>query len=451
MGRVFISAGHGSRVNGITDPGAVVAGTTEAREMILIRDAVVTELRSRKIEVLSVPDALNAAQAIEWINARGRRDDVALEIRADAFTNPSVRGATVYFIANNQQRRTNAELLLRALTQRIPQLPSRGARPDTETGLGSLPFCRQVVPPSLLMTVGFLTNPDDRFIIQNQRRDVALGIADGLVAWLRGTALPPVPNQFPVINISLNGQTHAEKGILVSGNAYVPSDLADDLVPADLSKETKITRVNYGQVTFIRAVDLRDYFVSVGWDAPTRTVLLRTILSICPGDFDRIMSRGRTAPSQLNVFLKNNNSNALNQFANIADLYREEADLEGVNYDIAFCQMCLETNFLGFGGEIKPAQNNFAGLGDVAGSPEGASFNSPREGVRAHIQMLKAYASTENVGGPDRPIIAPRFRFITRGIAPLIGQLTGRWSADPQYGKRIENILQNLYISARLL
>jgi hypothetical protein len=295
-----------------------------------------------------------------------------------------------------------------------------------------------------------LTNPDDRFIIQNQRRDVALGIADGLVAWLRGTTLPPAPSQFPPININLNGQPHGEKGILVSGNAYIPTDLADDLVKVDLSKEPNITRINFGQITYIRAIDLRNYFVSVNWDAQTRTVLLRTNLKICPGDFDRIMSPGRTAPSQLNVFLKNNNPNALNQFSNIADLYREEAELESVNYDMAFSQMCLETNFLGFGGDIKPAQNNFAGLGDVAGSPQGASFNSPREGVRAHIQMLKAYASTEPVGGPDRPIIAPRFRFITRGIAPLISQLSGRWSADPQYGKRLENILQNLYVSARL-
>jgi hypothetical protein len=447
MGRIFISAGHGNRINGVTDPGAVVAGTTEAREMILTRDLIVTELRSRGIEVLSVPDALSAAQAIDWINARARRDDVALEIRADAFSNPSVRGSTVYFIANNQQRRQNAELLLQALIRRVPQLPSRGARPDTDTGLGSLPFCRQVNCGSLLMTIGFLTNPDDRFIIQNQRRDVALGISDGLVAWVRGTALPPDPNQYPEIAINLNGQTYGEKGILVNGNSFVPLDLIDRL-GIDLSKEPNIGRINYRQVVFIRASDLTRFNIVVGWNAQTRTVTLRSILRVCAGSLDRIMGNGNTTSAQLVVFLKRNNEAGLAQFPTIADLYRQESSVEGVNYDIAFSQMLLETNYLRFGGDVKPSQNNFAGLGDVGGGPEGASFPNAQIGVRAHIQLLKAYASTEPL---VQDVVTPRFRFVTRGIAPLIEQLTGRWSADPQYGQKISTILRQLYDSANIL
>ncbi|MCU0549033.1 MAG: N-acetylmuramoyl-L-alanine amidase [Leptolyngbya sp. Prado105] len=448
MGRIFISAGHGNRINGVTDPGAVVAGTTEAREMILTRDLIVTELRSRGAEVLSVPDTLSAPQAIDWINARARRNDVALEIRADAFSNPSVRGSTVYFIANNQQRRQNAELLLQALIRRVPQLPSRGARPDTDTGLGSLPFCRQINCGSLLMTIGFLTNPDDRFIIQNQRRDVALGISDGLIAWARGTALPP-NQQFPEININLNGQPYGEKGILVNGNSFVPIDLIDRL-GIDLSKAPDVARQNYRQVVFVRATDLEKYnlVVDVDWNAQTRTVLIRSILRVCAGSLDRIIERGNTSSAQLLLFLKNNNEAAVTQFPTIADLYRQEGAIEGVNYDIAFSQMLLETNYLRFGGDIKPTQNNFAGLGDVGGGPEGASFPNAQIGVRAHIQLLKAYASTEPL---VQEVVTPRFRFVTRGIAPLLDQLTGRWSADPQYAQKISAILRRLYSSANIL
>lgn len=447
MGRIFISAGHGNRINGVTDPGAVVAGTTEAREMVLTRDLVVTELRSRGVEVLSVPDAISAAQAIDWINARAQRDDVALEIRADAFSNPNVRGSTVYYIANNDLRRQNAELLLQALIGRLPELPSRGARPDTDTGLGSLPFCRQITCGSLLMTVGFLTNPDDRFIIQNRRRDVALGISDGLVAWVRGTALPPDANQYPEINISLNGQVYGEKGILVNGNSFVPLDLVDRL-GIDLSKEPGIARINYRQVVFIRATDLTKFNIVVAWDAKTRTLLLRSILRVCPGSLDRIMANGNTTSAQLIVFLKKNNEAAVTQYPQIADIYRQEGSVEGVNYDIAFSQMLLETNYLRFGGVVKPSQNNFAGLGDVGGGPEGASFPNVVIGVRAHIQLLKAYASTEPL---VQELVTPRFRFVTRGIAPLIEQLTGRWSADPQYGQKITAILRQLYDSAQIL
>jgi hypothetical protein len=447
MGRVFISAGQGDRINGI-DPGAIVAGTTEAREMILTRDQVVAELRSRGIEVLSVPDTLSLAQSIQWINARGRRDDVALAIRADAFSNPSVRGATVYYIANNVERQRNAEALLLATIRRVPQLPSRGSKPDSETALGSLSFCRLVVPPSLLMTIGFLTNPDDRFIIQNQRRDVAAGIADGLVTLLGvSPSTPPPSDTYPPTTININGQSYGERGILVSGNAYIPIDLVDRL-GVDLSKEPNVRRINYRQVVFVKAVDLRDYNIAISWEAQTRTVFLRSILRICPGSLDRIMGQGNTTEVQLMTFLKNNNEAGANQFPDIAKLYREEGAIEGVNHDIAFCQMCLETNYLRFGGVIKPSQNNFAGLGDVGGGPEGASFSNARIGVRAHIQLLKAYASTEPL---VQEVVNPRFRFITRGIAPLLDQLSGRWAADPQYGQKIIAIVRRLYESAQFL
>ncbi len=72
MAQIFISAGRGGIVNGVQDTGARVAGTTEAQEMIALRDLVVPELRSRRYDVLSVPDDLNLTQSIAWINARTR-------------------------------------------------------------------------------------------------------------------------------------------------------------------------------------------------------------------------------------------------------------------------------------------------------------------------------------------------------------------------------------------
>ena len=188
MGRIFISAGHGGIETGGRDPGSVVGNTSEAQQMILLRDQVVPELRSRGFEVLSVPDDLSSSQSIQWINSRARAQDVALEIHADAFSNPDVRGATAFYIANNTERKNHAELMLLALIRRLPQLPNRGAKPDTATGIGRISFCRDTNLPSLLLEVGFLSNPDDRFLIQNRRRDMALGLADGLASWSRAVS-----------------------------------------------------------------------------------------------------------------------------------------------------------------------------------------------------------------------------------------------------------------------
>ncbi|MDZ8081326.1 MAG: N-acetylmuramoyl-L-alanine amidase [Nostoc sp. SerVER01] len=449
MGRIFISAAHGGKEAGGIDPGAIAGGTTEAKEMILLRDLIVTELRARNFEILAVPDDLSAAQTISWINSRGRRGDVALEIQSDAASSPSVRGASVFYITNNTERKTNAEQLLVALLRRLPQLPNRGVKPDTNSGLGSLAFCRQTTLPALLMQVGFLSSPEDRALLQTRRRDFALGIADGLASWSRlidPTGTPTEPT-YPPINININGQNYSEQGILVNGNAYIPIDLVDRL-RIDLSKAPNVNRITYRRIVYVKAIELRDFNVAVGWDAGTRTVSLRSNLIVCAGQLDRVMSNGNTSEVQLQLFLRNNNENALAKFPDISKLYREEAGIEGVNYDIAFCQMCVETGFLRFGGDIKPEQNNFAGLGAIGGGSEAASFPSARIGVRAHVQHLKAYASLEPL---VQEVVDPRFRFVTRGIAPLIDQLSGRWSADLDYGARITAMVKRLYESAGLL
>ncbi len=454
MGRIFLSAGHGGPT-GASDPGAIAGGTTEAQQMILLRDQIASELRSRGAEVLSVPDDLTLRQTIDWINPRARTGDVALEIHADAFSNPNVRGASCFYIANNSERKQHAEQLLLALLRRLPELPSRGAKPDTATGVGSLAFCRQVAIPSLLLEVGFLTNSQDRDLIINQRREMARGIADGLVSFsndIAGTSGGgSFPDQepdvtYPIIDISLNNQSYPEKGILVNSNSYIPIDLVDRL-GIDLTQIPTVRLIQYQGIVYVKAVELRDFNVSVGWQAPTRTLILRSVLAICPGDLDRIMSNGKASEVQLIMFLKSNNENALNQFPDLPRIYREEAAIEGVNYDIAFCQMCVETGFLTFSGSITPAQNNFAGLGSATGT-RAATFPSATIGVRAQIQHLKAYASLEPLVQPE---VDPRFRFVTRGIAPLVEQISGRWAADPRYGERIIAVVRRLYESTGLL
>jgi len=246
MGKIFISAGHGGYENGSLDYGVTVSNTTEATEMIRIRDLVVPELRSRGFEVLAVPDDLSNEQTLNWINTRCRPDDVALEIHGGAASSPGARGASVFYIPNNEVRQSHAELLLLALVRRLPQLPSRGARPDTDTGIGSLSFTRRLACPSLFMEVAYITNPDDLGLIQNRRRDISLGIADGMASWSRAVASSTGGDvqSFPTCNISVNGGLYGEKGIIINNNAYVPIDLADQL-GIDIANDPNVRRVRY--------------------------------------------------------------------------------------------------------------------------------------------------------------------------------------------------------------
>ncbi|MGL5135099.1 MAG: hormogonium tapered terminus morphoprotein TftA, partial [Planktothrix sp.] len=358
------------------------------------------------------------------------------------------RGATAFYIANNQSRKQDAESLLLSLLQQVPQLPNRGAKPDTETGLGSLIFCRWIAIPSLYLELGFLTNPTDRALIQNRRQDMAIGIANGLTNWLGNSSTDPIPNVPPgtavygSIGININGRRYGENGILVNGNAYIPIDLVDKFGLNLSQVSARVRRIRYNNIVYIRAVDFKSFGISVGWDNPNRSVVFRSNSRPYNSQIDQIMGNGLTTEVQLIMFIKTQDSPMLNTVPEIAKLYRKEAAIEGVNHDIGFCQMCLETNFLQFGGIVKPEQNNFGGLGSLGGASESASFPTIEIGVRAHIQHLKAYGSYEPL---VQDIVDPRFEFVTRGIAPFVQQLSGRWSDDSTYGDQILALLRRLY------
>ncbi len=166
-------------------------------------------------------------------------------------------------------------------------------------------------------------------------------------------------------------------------------------------------------------------------------------LKLSDKDQHSIMRYGICSISDMTGFLLNSNP-ALDPelAARIAAHYYRESVAEGVNQDIAFTQMCLETGFLSFTGVVRPGQHNYCGLGAISNKHRGETFNSPETGIRAHIQHLKAYASKEAL---KNEIVDRRFHFVTRGSAPCLQDLTGKWAADPNYDKKILNLIRRLY------
>jgi hypothetical protein len=72
----------------------------------------------------------------------------------------------------------------------------------------------------------------------------------------------------------------------------------------------------------------------------------------------------------------------------------------GVRWDYAFYQMILETGALSYkrgnrSGDVKPTQNNFAGLGATGGGASGESFKDVPTGVRAHLEHLLHYSGAK--------------------------------------------------------
>lgn len=82
-------------------------------------------------------------------------------------------------------------------------------------------------------------------------------------------------------------------------------------------------------------------------------------------------------------FLSKHNPNA----PDIIPIYKEKGELLGIRWGYAVAQMIKETGYLKFGGVVLAEQNNFAGIGAVAGGANGATFSTPEEGVLAIWNM----------------------------------------------------------------
>lgn len=104
-------------------------------------------------------------------------------------------------------------------------------------------------------------------------------------------------------------------------------------------------------------------------------------------------------PGRMMAFLKARNDRLDPKFDLIAVDYMRHGESLGMRWDYAFFQMLLETGNLKFGGDVKAAQNNFAGLGATGNGERGESFKDVPTGVRAHLEHLAMYAG-EKVENP---------------------------------------------------
>lgn len=164
-----------------------------------------------------------------------------------------------------------------------------------------------------------------------------------------------------------------------------------------------------------------------------------------------IMGKAQATASQMAAFCLSKNASPQLPSCTVEELARmfiEEGETEGVRGDVAFAQSLHETGYFKYGGIVTPEMNNFAGIGALNGNATGqaASFPDPHTGVRAQIQHLKAYASTEALANA---CVDPRFSLVARGVAPYVEWLgaadnpQGRGWAVPGagYGANVVRLL----------
>lgn len=138
-------------------------------------------------------------------------------------------------------------------------------------------------------------------------------------------------------------------------------------------------------------------------------------------------------------------ANLPDKYHDIIEFYQEHGDYYGIQWAMAFAQGCHETGYFRFGGDVKPEQNNFAGIGATGGGNPGENFDSISNGVKAQIQHLACYAG---VNIPDNELVAKR----TKEVKDIILNrsttwegLAGTWAMDAQYFQKLQDHYHRIF------
>lgn len=146
----------------------------------------------------------------------------------------------------------------------------------------------------------------------------------------------------------------------------------------------------------------------------------------------------------------------------LAQIYVDEGNAEGVRGDLAFAQAVLETG----GFKYTAPGNNFAGMGWCDSCAQGRSFPTPMDGVRAQIQHLKNYGDpTSRATGlahaasvywyaptsKSQAVANENFdTFFAKGWALTWNQMgNGNWATDPNYSGKVLKIYASMVALAQ--
>lgn len=163
-------------------------------------------------------------------------------------------------------------------------------------------------------------------------------------------------------------------------------------------------------------------------------------------------------PGRMMDYLKSRNSSLDGRFEQIAVDYMRHGEELGLRWDYAFFQMIVETGNLSFKrgngkfGDVKPGQNNFAGLGATGGGEPGESFKDISSGVKAHLEHVLMYTG-ERIDNPtaDRTRKVQEWGVLTSWQKTIKGpmtftDLTRKWApSDRSYSDSIESVGDKFY------
>lgn len=287
---------------------------------------------------------------------------------------------------------------------------------------------------------------------------------DGIVLNTEATVVTPmsIPDDIPtapIITETTTGEdtpTETVTAETTTTKPYITSTTPPKVTTASTKKTTPpvtTTEITTTEVTTTEITTTEIITTEVTTTEVTTVSETTTSSADTNTDLTPIMGNSVATAEQMTAYIKKINPNVAQSVIDMIPYYLSEGEAEGVRGDIAFAQSCVETanfrfNLAGTGSAVTIDQNNFCGMGVTQLGLKGNSFDTPQLGIRAQIQHLKAYGSTESLNGEQ---VDPRFQYVSRGSAVYVEWLGIQenpdhrgWAGGKNYGPIIMGILDKI-------
>lgn len=404
--RLYLDAGHGYSAPNGWDPGATTPNYREADLTHELVDLIALRLDKKGIAYRkSQDDGVNFDRRQEA--ARDHGCTTLLSIHFNASPNATATGFESFRHACNAEPGSlEFQSAMHEALKASVGLRNRGMNTQEIAVISG----KKGHLPATLLEIAFVTNANDMYVYQQRKFIIADALANAIEQYAKeyyggGSDTPHADESQNDVPFTPDYQSNSENP--VDPNPDLPNPPSVD---EDISSET-YTIMGNSTVTARQMVAL---YKQIGKQYPSSVY------------------SAYGAPT----------------IEKFCQLVMEEAAAEGVRAEVVFAQAMHETGWLQFGGDVKNWQCNFAGLGAVGGGVRGEDFSGyGAEGVcyglRAQVQHLKGYASTDAL---NNACVDNRFKYLTpkRGSAPTISGLTGTWAMDPAYARGLFSILREL-------
>lgn len=188
---VVVDAGHGGY-----DPGKVgVSGVLEKDINLSIACKVRTILEKQGIDVimtrssdvdLCTEGAVSKKSAdmrkrVEIMNASGAA--IAVSIHQNSYTDPSPKGAQVFYYETSEQGKKLADTLQNSIKAVVADDNHRVPKANCDYYI-----LKKVTCPVVIVECGFLSNPSEEMLLteEDYQEKMAQGIANGIVEYMKG-------------------------------------------------------------------------------------------------------------------------------------------------------------------------------------------------------------------------------------------------------------------------